>query len=143
MRSAGRARGIDSVEVALALLDAVHAERREEFPKWVNLVLESLNGALGEDHESWTRFLISASLNPLRKPPSLSIPAVQALIEAFREHEYFRANPPKSDFVRDAISEALALADDDRARAVYFRLLIDILGPKDRAAAIETFVSKD
>jgi hypothetical protein len=137
------ARGIESVEVALALLNAVHAERREEFPKWVHLVLESLNGALGEDHERWTRFLISASLNPLRKPPSLSTPAVQALIEALRGHEYFRAHPPKSDFVLDAINEALALADDDRARAVYFRLLIDMLGPKDRAAAIETFVSKD
>jgi hypothetical protein len=37
----------------------------------------------------------------------------------------------------------LALTDDDRARATYFRLLIDMLGPKDREAAIETFVNKD
>jgi tetratricopeptide (TPR) repeat protein/predicted nucleic acid-binding protein len=134
------ARGIESVEIALALLNAVHAECPESFATWVHLVVDSLSHTLGGGYERWTRFLISAALNPLRDPPCLSVPAVQALIDALRGLDYFQHFPPRSDFVLDAINEALSFADDDRARAWYFRLLIDLLGPRDRAAAIATFV---
>lgn len=137
------ARGIEAVETALALLNAVHTERPKVFSKWVHRVIDSLIHSLGKDYERWTRFLISAALNPLREPPALSVSAVQALIDALRNLAYFRYFPPKSDFVLDAINEALAVAEDDRSRAAYFRLLIDLLGPEDREAAIATFVRDD
>lgn len=137
------ARGIEAVEISLALLNAVHAERAEVFPKWVHRVVDSLAHSLGKDYERWTRFLVSAALNPFREPPCLSNPAIQTLIDSLRNLKYFRYFPPQSDFVLGAINEALAVAEDDRSRAVYFRFLIDLLGPEDRAAAIATFVRDD
>ena len=137
------ARGIEAVEIALALLNAVHAERPEVFSKWVHRLVDSLKHSLGKDYEQWTRFLISAALNPFREPPCLSVPAIQALIDELRGLAYFKHFPPQSDFVLDAINEALAATDDERERAVYFRHLIDLLGPNDRATAIATFVRDD
>lgn len=134
------ARGIEAVEIALALLNAIHTERPAVFSKWVHRVVDSLTHSLGKDYERWARFLTLAALNPFREPPCLSVPAIQALIEALRNLEYFRYFQPKSDFVLDAINEALAVAEDNKSRAVYFRLLIDLLGPEDREAAIATFV---
>jgi tetratricopeptide (TPR) repeat protein len=137
------ARGIESIELALSFLNAVHAERPKVFSEWVDRTLGALDRSLGEDTEKWGRLLVSAALNPLRKPPVLTVGAVQALITAVREHEYFQRNPPKSDLVLDAIKEALSLAEEDREKAIYFRLLIDLLGPADRAAAIRTFARHD
>lgn len=137
------ARGIEAVEIALALLNAIHAERPEVFSKWVHRLVDSLKDSLGKDYEQWTRFLISAALNPFREPPCLSVPAIQALIDALRGLKYFEYFPPASDFVLDAINEALAAADDEKSRAFYFRHLINLLGPEDRAAAIATFVRDD
>jgi tetratricopeptide (TPR) repeat protein len=134
------ARGIEAVEVTLALLNAIHSERPEVFDRWVHRVVDSLTRSLGKDYEKWARFLISAVLNPFREPPCLSVLAGQALIDALRGLEYFRYFRPKSDMLLDAISEALSVADDERARAAYFRHLIDLLGPADRERAIKHFV---
>jgi hypothetical protein len=136
-------RGFESIGIVLAFLNAVHGKRPQVFTQWVDRILAAMDRALAEDTERWGRLLISASLNPIRKPPVISVPAIQALITAVREHEYFQRNPPKSDPVLDAIGEALSFADGDREKVAYFRLLIDLLGPEDRAAAIKAFIRSD
>lgn len=133
--------GIEAVEDVLAILQLIHEEAPEKFDRWVHRVLDSIAHTLGGGYEKWARFLTQAALNPFRDPPPIGPDAIQALLRAFRDLKFFRLFPPEPDLIIGAIAESLSFAEDERSRAVYFKALLELLGPEDREAAIKSFVS--
>lgn len=139
--TAWAAGGIERVEDVLSMLQLIHEEAPEKFDSWVHRVLDSITHTLGGGYEKWGRFLTQAALNPFRDPPPIGPDAIQALLRALRAHEFFQQNPPDPDLVIGAIAESLSFAEDERSRAVYFKALLELLGPEDREAAIKSFVT--